>query len=62
MLMDSFEVENFRSLKHLKLEKLARVNLLVGKNNSGKTSVLEALYAFSASETFAPVFLFNLPL
>ena len=46
MLMDSFEVENFRSLKHLKLEKLARVNLLVGKNNSGKTSVLEALFAF----------------
>ena len=45
MLMDSFEVENFRSLKHLKLEKLARVNLLVGKNNSGKTSVLEALTA-----------------
>lgn len=43
MLMDSFEVENFRSLKHLKLEKLARVNLLVGKNNSGKTSVLESL-------------------
>ena len=44
MLMDSFEVENFRSLKHLKLEKLARVNLLVGKNNSGKTSALEALF------------------
>lgn len=45
MLMDSFEVENFRSLKHLKLEKLARVNLLVGKNNSGKTSVLEGVIA-----------------
>ena len=44
MLMDSFEVENFRSLKHLKLEKLARVNLLVGKNNSGKTSVLEGIF------------------
>lgn len=47
MLMDSFEVENFRSLKHLKLEKLARVNLLVGKNNSGKTSVLEALFVLT---------------
>ncbi len=44
MLMDSFEVENFRSLKHLKLEKLARVNLLVGKSNSGKTSVLESIF------------------
>jgi hypothetical protein len=50
MLMDSFEVENFRSLKHLKLEKLARVNLLVGKNNSGKTSVLEAFYALTRIE------------
>ncbi len=51
MLMDSFEVENFRSLKHLKLEKLARVNLLVGKNNSGKTSVLEALYCSTGIST-----------
>lgn len=49
MLMDSFEVENFRSLKHLKLEKLARVNLLVGKNNSGKTSVLEGIYLFTGT-------------
>ena len=51
MLMESFEVENFRSLKHLKLEKLARVNLLVGKNNSGKTSVLEALYCLTGIST-----------
>jgi AAA15 family ATPase/GTPase len=51
MLMDSFEVENFRSLKHLKLEKLARVNLLVGKNNVGKTSVLEAIYALISAGT-----------
>lgn len=50
MLMDSFEVENFRSLKHLKLEKLARVNLLVGKNNSGKTSALEAMYTLTRIE------------
>jgi predicted ATP-dependent endonuclease of OLD family len=50
MLMDSFEVENFRSLKYLKLEKLARVNLLVGKNNSGKTSVLEAFYILTRIE------------
>ncbi|RZK37365.1 MAG: hypothetical protein EOO61_09090 [Hymenobacter sp.] len=51
MLMDSFEVENFRSLKHLKLENLARVNLLVGKNNSGKTTALESMYALANIET-----------
>ena len=47
MLMESFEVRNFRSLKHLKLEKLARVNVLVGQNNSGKTSVLEGIFAIT---------------
>lgn len=50
MLMESFEVKNFRSLKHLRLDKLTRVNLLVGKNNSGKTSVLEGIYALSSVE------------
>ena len=47
--MESFEVENFRSLKKLRLEKLARVNLLMGKNNVGKTSVLEGIFLFTGA-------------
>lgn len=41
-------IENFRALRELHLAGLGRVNLLVGANNSGKTSVLEAI-AFLAS-------------
>jgi hypothetical protein len=41
-------LENFRAFQALHLTGLARVNLLVGTNNSGKTSVLEAV-AFLAS-------------
>ncbi|MFM8443264.1 MAG: AAA family ATPase [Methylococcus sp.] len=33
----------FRGLRHLDLDGLGRINILVGGNNSGKTSVLEAL-------------------
>jgi ABC-type cobalamin/Fe3+-siderophores transport system ATPase subunit len=44
VVYETIEVENFRSLKKLRLSGLARVNLLVGENNSGKTSVLEALH------------------
>ncbi|CAN5213773.1 AAA family ATPase [soil metagenome] len=41
-MLRSLEIQNYRNLRHLTIEKLGRVNLLVGKNNTGKTSVLEA--------------------
>lgn len=37
------EINGFRGLRSLNLEGLGRINILVGENNSGKTSVLEAL-------------------
>ena len=39
-------IDGFRGLRSLELDGLGRVNILVGSNNSGKTSVLEALSIF----------------
>lgn len=39
-----FHVKNFRCFDDLMLDDLARVNLLAGKNNVGKTALLEALF------------------
>lgn len=39
-------VRNFRGLRELSLDNLGRVNLLVGANNVGKTSLLEAAWLF----------------
>ena len=36
-------IRNFRGIKDLTLPELGRVNLLAGKNNTGKSSVLEAV-------------------
>ncbi len=36
-------VENYRSFRRFEIAALGRVNLLVGMNNSGKTSLLEAI-------------------
>ena len=36
----SLSIKNFRAFQSLEMEGLKRVNLLAGKNNSGKTSVL----------------------
>ena len=39
----SFSIENFRLFDQLTVEPLARVNLIAGGNNAGKTALLEAL-------------------
>lgn len=48
MKINSLEIRNFRSLGSLTLTEPGRINLLVGKNNSGKTSVLESLRVLSS--------------
>lgn len=37
------EIQRFRAIRHLKLDGLGMVNLITGRNNTGKSSVLEAL-------------------
>ena len=42
-MLKQLKIENFRCFKSFELNQLGRVNLLVGKNNSGKTSILESI-------------------
>jgi predicted ATPase len=44
-MLQQLRIENFRVFRKLTVSGLKRVNLLVGKNNSGKTTVLEAVEA-----------------
>ena len=44
--LENITIHQFRGLKELQLKNLGQINLLVGINNSGKTSVLEALSVF----------------
>lgn len=47
----SFRVKNFRCFKDLQVNDLGRVNLIAGKNNTGKTALLEAMYIFTRPRT-----------
>lgn len=45
--MDGFkniEINNFRGIDHLKIDDFSRVNIFLGQNSSGKSSVLECLF------------------
>jgi len=47
-MLNSLVIKNFRNLKDLKIDSLGRVNLIVGKNNIGKSSLLEATGIYAA--------------
>src|SRR5437016_289219 len=42
-MITELEIQNFRGLRNVKMTGLRRANLIVGGNDTGKTSVLEAL-------------------
>jgi predicted ATPase len=43
----SLEIRNFRAFHHLQIPALGQVNLIIGSNNVGKTSLLEALWLYA---------------
>ncbi len=55
MRLKNVSIQNFRSFTRFELKNLGRVNLLVGTNNSGKTTVLEAINILMANGDFTAI-------
>ena len=47
-MISTILIENYRAIRKLNIEGLKQVNIIVGPNNSGKSSFLEAIYLASA--------------
>ena len=54
-MLKTIRIQNFRGFRSFELNNLGRLNLLVGTNNSGKTSVLEAIQLLSSRNSFEPL-------
>lgn len=53
-MYSSLSIKNFRGIESLQLEDTRRINLIVGRNNAGKSTVLESLFLLgSATNTAA---------
>jgi ABC-type branched-subunit amino acid transport system ATPase component len=50
LVLDSLEIKGFRAFDQLTVERLGRVNLIVGKNNVGKTALLEAVRMYARQD------------
>ena len=53
--IQNLHVQSFRGIKDLEVERLNHINLIVGDNNCGKTSVLEALLLLRGPSDFSNV-------
>lgn len=49
------KIETYRGLKEVQLYDLRQINVIIGENNSGKTSVLEAIQMFDNSDVLSNV-------
>lgn len=47
LILSSLEIQAYRAFSHLLIKNFGRVNLIVGKNNVGKSSLLEALWLYT---------------
>ncbi|GHV31303.1 hypothetical protein FACS1894177_05570 [Bacteroidia bacterium] len=46
-MLNSLYIKNYRNLKELKIDSVDQINLITGKNNTGKSSLLEAIYIYA---------------
>jgi len=45
--LDSLKIQNFRGFNNLEMKDFSKINILLGENNGGKTSVLESIFLLS---------------
>lgn len=50
-MLQSIEIENFRCFEKTSISGFEQINLITGKNNSGKTALLEALYLMLTTDS-----------
>ncbi len=54
--LNSFGIRGFRALKKFDIADLRNINLFVGKNNSGKTTILEAIRIYLSTDPRLRIF------
>ena len=59
-MIKTISINGFRRFESVKLDGLGQINFILGKNNIGKTSILEAIYTFACGLNIVPMI--NIPL
>lgn len=53
-MLESLRIEGFRKYEDFSIEGFSKINFILGENNVGKTSILEAIYAWACGQNLNP--------
>ena len=48
-MLEQLHVRNFRGFKDLRIDSLHRINLIAGRNDTGKSTLLEAIFLLASA-------------
>ncbi len=54
-MLTTFEIENYKKFKQIRFDGLKRINVFLGANNVGKTTILEALMIYACGFFWNPI-------
>lgn len=54
-MIKEFTINGYRRFDNLKLDDLTNINIIVGENNVGKTTILEAVYFWACGYNMSPI-------
>lgn len=46
-MIESFKIKNYKCFKEFKINNLGKINIFLGENNVGKSSILEAIFGYA---------------
>lgn len=55
-MLDRLLIKNYRKLREITFSSLGRVNLIIGENNTGKTSVLDAIRLYASQMSISTLY------
>ena len=53
--LEKIEISGFKRFSQLKFEDLGMINVFLGSNNTGKTSILESIFSFACGNNLRPL-------
>lgn len=55
-MISRLEIDGYKKFKHLVIDRLGTINVFLGPNNMGKTSILESIYGWASGQNLQPFF------